>query len=152
MRDPAGRPGSSSGQQPAAASEVVVLSDDDEVEEEDYHGRQDDGDESGEDSGAGEGEGHGIELTDEELALQLHAEEHHAHMLELAGFGTNPAYLMLGSPYIFVMGMKSLEVLRASCMQCARFASSLLAQRLLARRQHALWCMRATLGHACCAC
>ena len=79
------RPGGSSGQQPGFASEVVVLSDD-EVEEEDYDDEQDD-DEEESDEGDSVGEGEGAALTDEELALQLHAEEHHAHMLELAGFG-----------------------------------------------------------------
>jgi len=67
-----------------------VLSDD-EAEPEEY---EDEGEDSGEEPpyeagdsvSNGEAPG-GVALTDEELALMLQTEEHHAHMLELAGFG-----------------------------------------------------------------
>ncbi len=88
-RGPAGRAASSSAQQPSAASEVVVLSDD-EAEPEEH---EDEGEDSGEEpyeegDSVSESEAPGgVALTDEELALMLQTEEHHAHMLELAGFG-----------------------------------------------------------------
>ena len=65
----------------------MVLSDDEVEELDDDNDDGDDGWETDEGGGAGDGEGDGAALTDEELALQLQSEEHHAHMLELAGFG-----------------------------------------------------------------
>ena len=35
-------------------------------------------------------------LTDEEFARRMHEEEHHAHMMELAGFGALRSYLGSG--------------------------------------------------------
>ena len=50
---------------------------------------EDEEDDDGEEPGdsVSDGDEEGVALTDEELALQLQTEEHHAHMLELAGFG-----------------------------------------------------------------